>query len=124
MPLAHVQSGAVVSFKGSGQVIDLFSHFVDEWFTVGKVCKILAKQAVFVHRNSVRDGLAQLCAMGFIEKKAAEKKRGAPDQFRRALTEAQREYREKQQGNALAAAIKSRVQARVQSRQARAASRV
>jgi hypothetical protein len=102
VPLAQVQSGAVISFKGSGQVIDLFSHFVDEYFTVGKVRDILAAQGVEVHRDTLRSGLNDLVKMGFLEKLARAETERFPAMYRRHLTEAQREYRRNERARALA----------------------
>ncbi len=102
VPLAQVQSGAVISFKGSGQVIDLFSHFVDEYFTVGNVREILAAQGVEVHRNGLRNGMDQLVSNGFLEKQDAGGVSGAAALYRRRLSEAQREYRRNERARALA----------------------
>lgn len=98
----------MVKFRGSGQVIDIFSHFTDQWFTVGKVCKILLAQGVEVHRNTIRDGLNELTAIGILEKIVPDETPGAATKYRRLLTEAQREFREKQRVRTLAAVRKAR----------------
>jgi hypothetical protein len=101
VPLAQVQSGVVICFKGSGQVIDLFSHFVDEGFTVGKVRDILAAQGVDVHRDTLRAGMNDMVKMGFLEKLTGEKTERFSALYRRRLTEAQREFRRKERERAL-----------------------
>ncbi len=113
VPVAQGQSGAVVRFRGSGQVIDIFSHFTDDWFTVGKVCKILRAQGIEVHRNTIRDGLNQLTNIGILEKIVPpDDKSGAATIYRRLLTDAQREFRAKQRARALSASRRDRATAR------------
>lgn len=96
VPLASVAK-ARTKFKvrGGGQMIALFAAQPSIWFRVGQVQASLRLQGVIVCRESVREGLDQLVEMGFLERSQkmidCKKVSGAAHQYRRLLTEAQRD---------------------------------
>lgn len=113
--------GRALTFKGAPEVLQLFRMLVDEWYSVGEVCNILRAQCVFVHRDTLRAGLDQMCAMGFLETRFPSKLGRAKMHYRRKLTDEQRQYRERERTKARNMNARAKVVNRIERREARTA---
>ncbi|MGL4231996.1 MAG: hypothetical protein ACRCWJ_11595 [Casimicrobium sp.] len=111
--------GRALKFKGAKELQGIFEWFDNTWYGVGELCGMLESMRVIVHRDTLRNGLEQMCDSGFLERTNPKRLARIKTLYRRKLTDEQRQYRERERAKARNMIARANVANRIVRREAR-----